>query len=340
MKLLSLASAFPPQVLSQADCWDVLRRSPAAGALRPRSRALLERILTTDSGIDTRHFFLPEPQRIFERDAGELNRLFEDQAPALAAQALSAALARANVDASQLDALLVCTCTGYLCPGVSSHVAERLGLRADAYLLDLVGQGCGAAIPMLRAAHGILAAQPGARIATVAVEICSAAFYVDDDPGVLVSLCLFGDGAAAALWSDAPGDGWRADDFRTLHAPDAREAIRFVNAGGKLKNRLKRNVPALAADAVGRLLDASGARAESVLSHGGGRMVLDALEARLGGELVESRAVMRRRGNVSSPSVLLALEERLLRGTDEGELWLTSFGAGFAAHSCRLSRGG
>ena len=36
------------------------------------------------------------------------------------------------------------------------------------------------------------------------VEVCSAAFYMDNDPGVLVSACLFGDGAGAAVLSDEP----------------------------------------------------------------------------------------------------------------------------------------
>jgi hypothetical protein len=63
--------------------------------------------------------------------------------------------------ADELDALFLCTCTGYLCPGVTSHVAEQAGMRPDVYLADLVGLGCGAAIPMMRAAHGYLSANPG-----------------------------------------------------------------------------------------------------------------------------------------------------------------------------------
>jgi alkylresorcinol/alkylpyrone synthase len=83
---------------------------------------------------------------------------------------------------------------------VTSYVAEQLGLRSDAFLQDLVGLGCGAAIPALRATEALLAAQPAAVVACVAVELCSAAFHLDDDPGVLVSACLFGDEAAATIW--------------------------------------------------------------------------------------------------------------------------------------------
>ena len=32
--------------------------------------------------------------------------------------------------AEDIDALLVSTCTGYLCPGLTSYVGERLGLRS------------------------------------------------------------------------------------------------------------------------------------------------------------------------------------------------------------------
>ena len=98
------------------------------------------------------------------------------------------ALERAGVRVNEIDALIICTCTGYLCPGLTSYVAEQLGLRPNAFLQDLVGLGCGAAIPMLRAASHVIAAQPDAVVACVAVEICSAAFYLDDDPGERTNL--------------------------------------------------------------------------------------------------------------------------------------------------------
>ena len=96
MNLNSLASAFPPHAYSQADCLEAIQRSPVVRTLRSRSLKLLERILAADSGIDRRHFYLPELAEIFSRDAQTLNQLFEIQAPALAGQALDAALDRAG----------------------------------------------------------------------------------------------------------------------------------------------------------------------------------------------------------------------------------------------------
>ena len=213
-------------------------------------------------------------------------------------------------------------------------------MRHDVYLADLVGLGCGAAIPMMRAAQGYLAANPGAVVATVAVEICSAAFYADDDPGVLISLCLFGDGSAAAIWTGegAPGD-WQAGHFTTTHRPAEREKIRFVNAAGKLKNQLHRAVPGLAGEAVAELFALRTADPDQVLAHSGGRDVVEALESVIPYQLSETRGVLRDHGNMSSPSVLFALDRRLRENhPDDQRLWLTAFGAGFAAHACELWR--
>jgi predicted naringenin-chalcone synthase len=339
MYLDSLATALPARSVSQHACWEAMQGS-LASRIRPRSMSLLERILTGGgSGIEERQFAVDEVNEVFTLGPQALNERFEQAAPALGLDALQQALSSAGLAAGQLDALFVCTCTGYLCPGVSSHLAEQVGLRDDAYLADLVGLGCGAAIPTMRAANGFLHAHPGARVATVAVEVCSAAFYADDDPGVLVSLCLFGDGAAAAIWSDQPGAGkWRADHFTTVHRPAHRARIRFVNADGALKNQLDRSVPALAADAVAGLFARRRGEPDQVLAHSGGRDVIDAIEAKLPFTLGETREVLRRHGNMSSPSVLFALQERLRHHPADRRLWLTAFGAGFAAHACEMLR--
>ena len=341
MFLHALATAVPPESRTQAECWDLIDRSPSKQRLHKRSRLILHSILRGDHGIARRHFAVPEISRIFDLTPDELNAAFRTAAPHLAANALRAALERAGVKPAELDALLICTCTGYLCPGVTSYVAESLGLRGDAYLQDLVGLGCGAAIPTLRSASHLLAARPDAVVACVAVEICSAAFYLDDDPGVLVSACLFADGAAATIWRGEPGPApLRCADFRTLHLPADRDKLRFELRAGKLRNLLDRSVPELAAAAVGRLWAERGPRPVSrVVAHAGGVDVLTALAGALPDHsLAASARVLRDYGNMSSPSVLFALEETLREAAPGpgGDFWLVSFGAGFSAHSCRL----
>ena len=112
-----------------------------------------------------------------------------------------------------------------------------------------------------------------------------------------------------------------------------------MNSAGKLKNQLHRAVPGLAAEAVGGLFAQRTADPDQVLAHSGGRDVIEALESVLPFQLTETREVLRDHGNMSSPSVLFALERRLTAArTEDRKLWLTAFGAGFAAHACELWR--
>ncbi|MEO5914350.1 MAG: stilbene synthase [Luteolibacter sp.] len=341
MYLRSIATAVPSHSFTQESCWKTMREDDLLTGLKPRSAALLEKILTNvTSGIERRNLALNSIAAAFGHGAETLNNSFEREAPPLAAAALLEALRKSGKIAAEVDALFVCTCTGYLCPGVSSHVAEQMGMRDDVYLADLVGLGCGAAIPTMRAAQGFLAANPRAVVATVAVEICSAAFFADDDPGVLISLCLFGDGAAAAIWTgEGEAGDWKAGHFTTTHRPEQREKIRFVNSAGKLKNQLHRSVPGLAGEAVADLYGRRSADPDQILAHSGGRDVVDALESVLPFQLTETREVLKNHGNMSSPSVMFALERRLIEDHPaDRRLWLTAFGAGFAAHACELWR--
>jgi alkylresorcinol/alkylpyrone synthase len=343
MYLHALATAVPPAIFTQQECWELVQHSQVRERLKKRSMLILQTILKGDHGIATRHFAMPAIKEVFDLTADQLNAAFRAEGPKLAARSLDAALEKSGIKPAEIDALLICTCTGYLCPGLTSYVAELLSLRPNVFLQDLVGLGCGAAIPTLRAASHVLAAQPGATVACVALEMCSAAFYLDDDPGVLISACLFSDGAAATIWRSTPGPtGLACFDFNTLHLPEERDKLRFEQRDGKLRNLLHRSVPDLAAGAVGRLWAERGARPVArVVTHPGGRDVLEALVPVLSPHSLEaSTRMLREHGNMSSPAVLFALEECLKTdGPDEaGDIWLVSFGAGFSAHSCRIGR--
>jgi alkylresorcinol/alkylpyrone synthase len=339
MNLLSVASAFPEKSFTQNDCLEAMQTADFWDELNARSRMLLGKVLSGDSGIDKRHFPLNNLKEAWQRDAQKLNEAYEKAAPSLAAIAVEKAIKKSGHEPSQIDALFVCSCTGYLCPGVSGHTAEKLGLREDVFLQDMTGLGCGAAVPLMRSANAVVAENPDAVVVTVAVEICSAAFYVEDDFGVLISTCLFGDGAAAAVWSGAGGD-WQVGNFESIHQPEHREKIRFTNAGGKLRNQLHKSVPVHVAEAVSLLYEKRKGEPQAWITHGGGRDVIDQLERVLPcEELTYARDVMRDYGNLSSPSVLIALEKFLEEADgSEDRLWVCAFGAGFSAHSCEMTK--
>jgi alkylresorcinol/alkylpyrone synthase len=251
--------------------------------------------------------------------------------------------------AGDIGAVIVSTCTGYLCPGLSGHVVERLGLRPDVQAFDLVGQGCAAALPNFQLGQALLGAGGLAHVLSVCVEVSSAAMYLDNDPGVLISACLFGDGAGAAILSRQPGEsGRRVEwvDSTSLINPSQRSALMFEHRDGMLRNILTRAVPALAADyaqrVLGTVLSRAGLHSGDIgtwLMHAGGRDVLLALDARLElppGALRYSAAMLREYGNLSSAFVYFVLEAALADHAAPGWWWLSSFGAGFSCHGALL----
>src|SRR5271168_3103873 len=199
MFITGLGTAVPPRRHAQRAGWDAVQQWPQFLELKPRSHALLKKVLCSDNGIETRHLALETLAEAFNQTPDSLQAHFTKHAPALAAEATRRALQDADCEPDAIDAVIISTCTGYLCPGLTSYVSERLGLRQNIFALDLVGQGCGAALPNLRTGAAILTAGQAKRVLSICVEVCSAAFFIDDDPGVLISACLFADGAGAAV---------------------------------------------------------------------------------------------------------------------------------------------
>jgi predicted naringenin-chalcone synthase len=349
MFITGLGTAVPVHRYEQAQCWAALQASERFAELAPRSRAMLRKVLAGSNGIRTRHFALERLGLAFELTPDALHARFADNAPALATQAAQRALADAQVEARSIDAVIISTCTGYLCPGLTSHVGERLGLRPEVQALDLVGQGCGAALPNLRTGEALLSSGDCDHVLSICVEVCSAAFYLDDDPGVLISACLFSDGAGAAVLAAAPPEARRRVEWKTgasLLNPGDRDALRFEQRNGMLRNVLTPQIPAKAATQAERVLQGvlarSGLRREQVagwIFHPGGRDVLLALRERLGlsaDDVRWSEAVLAEHGNMSSPSVLFVLQSALSDSVPDGLWWMSAFGAGFSCHGAML----
>ncbi|HEY8518877.1 MAG TPA: 3-oxoacyl-[acyl-carrier-protein] synthase III C-terminal domain-containing protein [Gammaproteobacteria bacterium] len=352
MFLRGLGTSHPPRRYTKLDCWRAFCASDWYRKLDARSRAIVGTVLRGDNGIEARWLALESLDEVFRIDPDTLHARFLAHAPELASAAGARALGDAGVDAAHIDAVVVSTCTGYLCPGLSSYVAERLGLRPDVAAFDLVGQGCGAALPNWQLAEALIASGRGGAVLSVCVEVSSAAMYLDDDPGVLVSACLFGDGAGAAVLTAEPEAARRRIEWRGVRSrlnAGEREALRFEQRHGMLRNVLTRPVPQLAAAHAEQVLDdlltAAGLRRSQVAAwiwHAGGRDVLAALKARIGlddEQLRYSATVLAEYGNLSSAFVYFVLAAALADHAPAGWWWLSSFGAGFSCHGALLEVG-
>jgi predicted naringenin-chalcone synthase len=145
MYVTGLGTATPPQRYTKAECLHAFERADWFGRLDERAHQVPHMVLQRDNGIDTRHLAVATLDEVFQINPDPLTRRSEVHAPALAAQAGEPALQHAGLGAQLIDAVVVSTCTGYLYPGLSTYVVERLGLRPDVQAFYLVGQGCAGA---------------------------------------------------------------------------------------------------------------------------------------------------------------------------------------------------
>jgi len=355
MFIRGIGTSTPEMRYTKSECLLAFEQSEWFKRLDTRAHFVARTVLKRDNGIDARHLAVATLDEVFKIDPDTLAQRFLTHAPALAALAAERALLAAGIDAKDIDAVVVSTCTGYLCPGLSGYVAERLALRSDVQAFDLVGQGCAAALPNMQLGRALLASGASEHVLSVCVEVSSAAMYLDNDAGVIISACLFGDGAGAAVLSRTSShlDAGKASgrkiawhDNTSLLEPAQRDALKFEYRNGMLRNVLTRGVPALAADfglrVLHTVLERAGLHSSEVntwILHAGGRDVLQAVERSFGlqsTDLRYSAAMLRQYGNLSSAFVYFVLEAALADSAHGGWWWLSSFGAGFSCHGALL----
>jgi len=341
-----IATALPPVAITQADGAAFLKES-YAGRLKPGSVKLMEKVFSHPS-VQSRRFAFDDPSALVDEDPDRRAERFAKWALKLSADAGRRALVKAGLAPADIGGLVVNTCTGYLCPGVSTYLIEELGLSRSIKAYDLVGSGCGGAVPNLQLAAALAKERPGGAVLSVSVEICSCTFQMGDDASLIVSNALFGDGAAAAVVRDRPG-GFAIVSSVSRFAPEYREDIRFVHKNGQLHNQLSARLPGLAAETAGslvtELLAANGLTHKDISRwavHPGGENVIRSVQAKLGladGDMRYTRKVLSGLGNMSSATVWFILDEMEREGLKPGDLVvMLAFGAGMSAHACLLKK--
>ena len=341
VQITGVGIANPPLRLSQEQIYqayvDIL-------PLSDKARSLLKRIFVDNQSIGFRYFGMDALTDALQDSQDELIARYRRFGVSVAVEAARKALDDAGLTPPDVDALVVNTCTGYLCPGLTSYVAEALPLAKHVKPFDLQGMGCGGAVPNLETGYNYIQANPGSNVLTVTVEMCSATLFFDEAPDILVSNAIFGDGAAATVLSSGQGSGRVClRGFSAGLFPEDRQHLHYRTENSKLRNVLSQRVPVVGArhgkQAIDWLLADNGLTYRDVVHwivHPGGERVLDAFQRTLGlpdEAIAPSRAVLYEYGNMSSATVLFVLERVLRERTPQpGEVGvICSFGAGFSA---------
>jgi predicted naringenin-chalcone synthase len=335
-RIAAVATATPAQRFTQAELLQM------AGYRDERRRGFFDA-----SDIGGRYLYIDPVSFRSDESVDELNDRFRRGALELGEAALRSALDRAGWRPEDVDFLATTTCTGRMTPSLDAHLVARLGCRSDVQRVHVGDTGCAAAVVALQQACNHIRAFPGHRALVLAVEICSAAYFLDDRLESAVAHAIFADGAGAvALAGD--GGGPAIVEHRTMFRSEHLGAMGFEYPGGRPRVVLSKDVRRIGATMMaemGRtLLESQGLKRADVrhwVLHSAGRRVLDRARVLLDldeSALAPARGVLRDYGNMSSATILFVLES-VLRQTapDPGE-WgvMIGLGPGFAAEGALL----
>ena len=120
MFVSGLGTATPPRRYTKAQCWSAFEQSEWFQRLDRRSHAIAASVLLRDNGIDARRLALESLDDVFAIDPDTLQRRFSEHAPTLAAMRQRTRWPTRASTRKTIDGIVVSTCTGYLCPGLTA----------------------------------------------------------------------------------------------------------------------------------------------------------------------------------------------------------------------------
>ncbi len=337
--LVSLATSVPPHVFLQKDvlaaAWDIF------GSRFPEFERFSSIFFNT--GIVKRHAVKPFDWYLATRGWPERTEAFFEGAEALYVEVAEKALAAANLKAADIDTVVTICSTGIATPSLDARVSRRMGFRSDVSRVPVFGLGCAGGVSGLSIASRLAQARPGTNVLLVALELCSLALRLDKlTKANIISVSLFGDGAAAIILRAGDGGATRIEHTGEHLWPGTLDIMGWNVDPEGFGIVLRRTVPEFVATQLKpALLQILGrmqltlADIDRFICHPGGAKVINALESALSldqGTLEHERQVVAEYGNMSAPTVLFILERALAKGLPARSL-VTALGPGFTA-SC------
>jgi alkylresorcinol/alkylpyrone synthase len=308
--------------------------------------------------IDTRHFAAPLEWFAEPHSLQQSNDRFLAVAIEIGEQAARACLCQAGLAPSDIDHILWVSTTGLAAPSPDALLMNRLGMRRTTRRTPIWGLGCAGGVAGLARSAEYVQAFPTHRALLLSVELCSLTFQWDDrSRRNLIAASLFADGAAAVLVEgdqvaglhDASAGAHppvQVIDTQSILWPDTPEIMGWDIVDTGMQVVFSARIPGIIASEMRGVVEEFLARHQLTLDaisqwvlHPGGAKVISAYEAALGltpEQLVHSRDILRRYGNMSSASIFFVLESFLchqpLQAGEHG--LLAVLGPGF---SCELA---
>ncbi|MBB6452265.1 alkylresorcinol/alkylpyrone synthase [Salirhabdus euzebyi] len=349
--IASVGVSSPPYKISQTKAKTLIKE------IFPRAERELERLLPVfdNAFIEERQFVVPvewfEQTHSFE----ERNNLYIEEATQHSVAAIrdcvqNNVLLSEEMLIEQIDCFLFVSSSGIATPTIDARCINELPFRDDITRIPIWGLGCAGGASGLARAYEWLKANPKKTAVLVNAELCSLAFQKDDNrKSNFIGSALFGDGVSACL---LVGD--ESPYLRRVKSP-----VKIKGTSSKMKKDslnvmgwdvkntgfhviFAKSIPSLVnyfwKEHVTDFLEQQEEDKENfafLTAHPGGLKVLEAIEETLPCSreaLRFSYDVLKKHGNMSSPTVLYVLKEAMESMPKIGtRSLLTALGPGFSS---------
>ncbi|TWI56040.1 type III polyketide synthase [Halalkalibacter nanhaiisediminis] len=319
----------------------------------------IERLLTVfaNGQIEERQFAVPIDWFQEDHTLQERNDLYIELATNYSVKAIKRCLSQLSflkeeVDVMAIDTIILVSSSGMATPSLDARIMNVLPFSKHTKRIPLWGLGCAGGAVGISRAYEYCRAFPESNALVVCVELCSLTFQRNDrSKSNLIGTSLFADGVACALIIGDQSElitlvnravrpvilatqstllpnsekvmGWDVKDSG-LHVVFSRDIPSIIS------NWLEPNVRSFLE---GQELDLG--QLSSFIAHPGGKKVLDTYMNALGiaeEMITESKNVLKRHGNMSSPTVIYVLEQVMMQGHREGDYGLmAALGPGFCS---------
>src|SRR5665213_490153 len=333
-KIISVATAVPKYKISQDDVEKLATRVFGA------SMGDFSRLAPVygNAAIKTRYSCVP--LEWYERPCpfSERNRLYQENAVNLLAEAGQKALEQANLSFDDIDGLVVVSSSGIATPSLDALLMEKLHLKRNMERLPVFGLGCvGGVVGLARTAQ-LARGASDKRYLYMVVELCGLDFiFSDHSKSNVIATALFADGASAAVIS-CKGDGPAIMGWSEYTWPDSLDVMGWDVTDEGLRVIFSQDIPTIVRNGLSEVVDkfllSQKLKKEDIaefLFHPGGAKVLDAIEAALdlpSSRLYHSRNILRDYGNMSAATIMFVLEAAL-HSPKTGNYLLSALGPGF-----------
>ncbi|TVX89579.1 type III polyketide synthase [Paenibacillus agilis] len=297
--------------------------------------------------VNERYIVRPIEEIIAHSRFEERSLIYKEEMRRLSVQAVEQALENAELEAFQIDLIIVTSCTGFMMPSLTAYLISDLPFREQTKQLPIAQLGCAAGASAINRAAEYCEAFPGANVLIVSAELCSLCFQPAESAiSDFVSAALFGDSVSACVMKSTSGTGFQVESNASYLIKHTENYIAYdVKDTGfhfVLDKQVMYTIETVA-PVMREFVEETVQRAPSDLDffvfHTGGRRILDELVKHLG--IAEQRVALSREslaecGNLSSVVVFDVLARLFEAGTrspgDKG--LLAAFGPGFTAEMC------